>query len=157
MRPRKFNFKKMFKRRSVPVSKNSTLNYGEMGLQILQPLRLHAKRMFRLKLFLKRSSRKVDKTRRQVWFNLFPHLPLTKKVKGSRMGKGSGKPKLWVTCLPSGLTIFEFRNLRYGRFLYFAQQVTHKLPVPTKTLILSKQRLHFPGKVNCAFTASSTW
>lgn len=94
MRPRKFNFKKMFKRRSFLFPKNNNLNYGEMGLQILQPLRMHAKRMFRLKIFLKRSVRKVDKTRRQLWFNLFPHLPLTKKVKGSRMGKGSGKPKM---------------------------------------------------------------
>lgn len=157
MRPRKFIFKKMFKRRSSLSPKNNHLNYGEMGLQILQPLRLHAKRMFRLKLFLKRSSRKVDTTRRQMWFNLFPHLPLTKKVKGSRMGKGSGKPKLWVTCLPSGLVVFEFRNLRYGRFLYFSKQVTHKLPVPTKPLILLKRRLHFPGKVDRSFIASATW
>lgn len=147
----------MFKRRSFLLPKNNSLNYGEMGLQILQPLRMHAKRMFRLKLFLKRSSRKVDKTRRQVWFNLFPHLPLTKKVKGSRMGKGSGKPKLWITCLPSGLTIFEFRNLRYGRFLYFSRQVTHKLPVPTKTIINQKHRIHFPGKVDDSFVASAIW
>ena len=157
MRPRKFIFKKMFKRRSFLFPQNNFLNYGEMGLQILQPLRMHAKRMFRLKLFLKRSSRKVDKTRRQLWFNLFPHLPLTKKVKGSRMGKGSGKPKLWVTCLPSGLTLFEFRNLRYGRFLYFSQQLAHKLPVATKTLIRSKRRVHFPGKVAYSFVAAATW
>lgn len=83
----------MFKRRFFRYPKNNSLNYGGMGIQILQPLRLHSKRMFRLKLFLKRAVRKVDKTRRYLWFNLFPHLPLTKKVKGSRMGKGSGKPK----------------------------------------------------------------
>ena len=147
----------MFKRRSFLFPKNNNLNYGEMGLQILQPLRMHAKRMFRLKIFLKRSVRKVDKTRRQLWFNLFPHLPLTKKVKGSRMGKGSGKPKMWVTCLPSGLVILEFRNVRYGRFLYFTQQVTYKLPVLTKSLIQTKHRVHFPGNVNHSFVTSAIW
>lgn len=113
--------------------------------------------MFRLKLFLKRSARKIDKTQRQLWFNIFPHLPLTKKVKGSRMGKGSGKPKFWVTCLPSGLVVFEFRNLRYGRFLHFAKQVTHKLPVLTKTITTPMKRLHAPGKVDSSFMVTSIW
>jgi ribosomal protein L16/L10AE len=47
--------------------------------------------MFRLKLFLKKAARKTDKTLRRVWVNTFPHIPLTKKVIGSRMGKGKGK------------------------------------------------------------------
>jgi ribosomal protein L16/L10AE len=44
-----------------------------------------------MKVTLKKAIRKPDHTRRQVWFNTFPHLPLTKKPKGMRMGKGIGK------------------------------------------------------------------
>ena len=47
--------------------------------------------MFRYKLFLKKAARRTDKTLRKVWFYVFPHLPITRKVAGSRMGKGKGK------------------------------------------------------------------
>ena len=124
----------MFKRRSwYKLPKNAKLTYSNIGLQILQPLRLNNKHIFRIKLFLKKSSRRADKTSRTVWFNLFPHLPLSKKVEGSRMGKGIGKLAAWVVELPSGLNIFEFKNLRFGRAQYFIKQISYKLPVKSKT------------------------
>lgn len=131
--PRKFKYKNLFKRRSHwKTPKNNKLTYSEQGLQILQPLRLNNKHIFRIKLFLKKASRRADKTSRKVWFNIFPHLPLSKKGAGSRMGKGTGKLAAWVVELPSGLNIFEFKNLRYGRALYFMRQVQSKLPVKSR-------------------------
>ena len=62
---------------------------------LVKPLRINSKKIFRIKLFLKKGSRKSDNTRRRVWFNAFPHLPLTKKVVGARMGKGKGKLSIW--------------------------------------------------------------
>ena len=94
LRPRKFKYKNIFKRRSLrtPKSRYSfKLKYGDLGLLILQPLRLNSKHIFRQKLLLKRGSRKYDITKRKVWFNIFPHVPLSRKVSGSRMGKGTGK------------------------------------------------------------------
>jgi ribosomal protein L16/L10AE len=52
---------------------------------------MSSKQIFRLKVFLKKAVRKPDITKRLVWFNAFPHMPLTKKPKGMRMGKGAGK------------------------------------------------------------------
>lgn len=138
--PRKFKFKNLFKRRSFwKRPKNNQLIYSDQGLQLLQPLRLNNKHIFRIKLFLKKSSRRADKTSRKVWFNLFPHLPLSKKGAGSRMGKGTGKLSAWVVELPSGLNIFEFKNLRYGRTLHFTKQIQHKLPA--KSRIISSPNL----------------
>lgn len=91
LRPRKFNHKNIFKRRSFRKQKTSRLHYGQYAVQILKPLRLNSKQIFRYKLFLKKAVRKVDKTGRKAWFNIFPYLPLSKKVAGSRMGKGKGK------------------------------------------------------------------
>ena len=91
LRPRKFIYKNIFKRRKFAKSKNNFLKYGQFGIKTLQPIRLNNKQIFRIRLFLKKSSRKTDKTSRYVWFYLFPHLPLSKKVEGSRMGKGVGK------------------------------------------------------------------
>ena len=92
LRPRKFKFKNIQKRRkNVFLPKKGSLKYGQAGLIILQPLRLQNKHIFRFKLVLKKSARRADKTSRKSWVMAFPHLPLSKKVEGSRMGKGKGK------------------------------------------------------------------
>ena len=91
MRPRKFIYKSKYKNRSLKFSKNSKLSFGCAGLLLLQPIKLNSKQLFRYKLFLKKSSRRSDRTLRSSWFNLFPHIPISRKVKGARMGKGKGK------------------------------------------------------------------
>ena len=92
LQPRKFKYKLLQKNRKLPVKRKLTkLNFGQIGLALRQPLRLNSKKIFRIKLFLKKSAKRSDKTRRRVWLNVFPHVPLTKKVIGSRMGKGKGK------------------------------------------------------------------
>ena len=63
--------------------------------------------------------------------SIFPHLPLSRKAKGMRMGKGAGKLSTWFTQLRGGKTIVEFKNLRFGRAIYYSKRVHHKLPVPT--------------------------
>ena len=91
LRPRRYNYKNIQKKRKYITNINRELIFGQCGLQLLQPLRLTNKHISRFKIFFKKGSRKTDKTLRFCWFNVFPHLPLTKKVIGSRMGKGKGK------------------------------------------------------------------
>jgi len=50
------------------------------------------------------------------------------------MGKGTGKLAAWVVELPSGVNIFEFKNLRYGRMSYFVKQVQFKLPIKSRII-----------------------
>ena len=83
---------------------------------------------------LKKGSRRVDKTSRKVWLNAFPHLPLTKKVAGSRMGKGKGKLKGWFSQTPPSITFAEYKNLRIGRSNYFLTQLSHRLPVRSRLI-----------------------
>ena len=91
LQPRKYLFKNRQKLRKKKSFKTTQLVYGDTGLQIQQVLTLSSTNIFRLTLLLKRSSRKGERTKRSFWFNTFPHLPLTRKVKNSRMGKGAGK------------------------------------------------------------------
>ena len=128
LQPRKFKYKLLQKRRSFSLKQNKKkLNFGHVGLLLTQPIRLNSKKIFRIKLFLKRSAKRSDKTRRRVWINVFPHLPLTKKVIGSRMGKGKGKLAIWSTKLNTGHLLIEFKNLRNGRALYYMRQSKFKL------------------------------
>lgn len=131
LQPRKFKFKTRQKKRSAYQSAETKVMYGSVALILLQPLRISAKRIYRLKLFLKKSSRRSDITRRSFWVSIFPHLPLSRKPKGMRMGKGAGKLSTWYTQIRGGKNLIEFKNLRLGRAIYYSGQVTHKLPVYT--------------------------
>jgi len=98
LRPRKVIFKNAQKKRTINTlkySKTSTkkLVFGHIGLKSNNPnLFIFNKHLFKLKLFLKKSVRRSNITNRYLWLSVFPHIPLTKKVIGSRMGKGKGKP-----------------------------------------------------------------
>lgn len=50
------------------------------------------------------------------------------------MGKGKGKLATWVAELSAGVILFELKNLRPGRALYFIKQVRFRLPVKSKVL-----------------------
>ena len=131
LQPRKFKFKTRQKSRSAAFPAYPKLKYGTFAVVLLRPLRISAKRIFRLKLFLKRSARRSDITKRAFWLSIFPHLPMSRKPKGMRMGKGVGKLSNWFTQLRGGRQLVEFKNLRKGRASYYSNQVSHKLPVPT--------------------------
>ena len=154
LQPRKFKFKSRQKGRSAHTPSPLKFSYGTAALILLRPLRISAKKIFRLKLFLKRSSRKSDITKRAFWVSAFPHLPISKKPKGVRMGKGVGKLSHWFTQMRSGKAVVEFKNLRFGRAKYFSSQVTHKLPVPAKFISTHKQsvKLSSSARTNPRFT-----
>ena len=146
LRPRKFDYKNIFKRRRFRRALANKLQYGQFGVRVLQPIQLTSKQIFRYKIFLKKAVRKADKTVRKAWFNAFPFLPLSRKVEGSRMGKGTGKLAGWIADLPSGINIVELKNLRTGRAEYYCHQVRHKLPVKS-TLVRSYDQL-IPSTLN---------
>lgn len=133
LQPRKFQYKTKQKRRTVKKWTLNKLTYGDCGLMTLQPLRMSSRQIFRLKVFLKKAVKKPEITKRLVWFNVFPHMPLTKKPKGMRMGKGAGKLNAWQIQICGGVFVFEFRNLRLGRAVHFFKTIATK--IPTSTLV----------------------
>lgn len=154
LQPRKFYFKHRQKKRQCSSFKERFLTFGSAGLKILQNLRLNSKQIFRLKIYLKKSVRKSDFTKRKVWFNSFPHLPLSKKSKGIRMGKGVGKLSIWFSQVSAGVFLLEFKNLRFGRVVFFSKQVATRLAVRTKIVNTMSRPLQISRmkKVNAALT-----
>lgn len=137
LQPRKFKRKSWQKRRNFKIWTPRLLTYGTSGLRIQQTLRMSAKQIYRMKLFLKRAVRKSDRTQRYMWFAAFPHIPLTKKGKGSRMGKGAGKLSSWCVQLRPGIILVEFKHLRFGRISYFFKQIAYKSPIKVQPIITS--------------------
>jgi len=133
LRPRRSTFKSSHKKRTLviylPKSFRKKLKYGQVGIKSLNHSTLiYNKHLFKLKVFLKKSVRRSNVTGRKLWLNLFPQIPITKKVIGSRMGKGKGKPSNWAAELTTGAVFIELRNLRLGRANYFLTQTMYKLP-----------------------------
>lgn len=145
LQPRKFKYKTKQKGRSSTSPSTLQTAYGQVAVVLLRPFRISAKKIFRLNLFLKKSARKSDKTKRAFWLAVFPHLPLSRKPKGMRMGKGAGKLSSWYTQIRSGKAIVEFRNLRLGRACYFTRQVQAKLPVPSALHLPSSRHIRVVG------------
>jgi large subunit ribosomal protein L16 len=159
LQPINFFFKRKQKGRSCFSFNNSQtlLNFGSAGLMLLNPLQLTASQIFRFKLFLKKASRKPDCTRRFVWFNAFPHIPLTRKPNGTRMGKGKGKLECWFTNVTGGSILLELRNLRRGRSAFFIKQMSNKIGTPTKSLFANNLYLNFPIKVSKKVAFATFW
>ena len=157
LQPRKFKFKLKQKKRRINYrfkTQPQNLRFGQLGLILTKPLFINSKKMFRLKLFLKKSARRTDKTSRKVWINTFPHIPLTKKVIGSRMGKGKGKLSIWFNKLSTGVIFIEVKNLRPGRAKYFLKQTQNKLKSSSKIIfsLSSAITLHKPlGKGSISY------
>lgn len=159
LQPRTFTYKRRQKQRRCLLfnNTNNALNFGGAGLLLLKPVHLTSNQLFRFKLFLKRASRKSDSTKRFVWFNAFPHLPLTRKPNGIRMGKGKGKLECWFTNISGGSVLVEFRNLRKGRASFFMSQMTHKLGTPTKFLFSTNYYLTFPISLSKRVSFRTFW
>lgn len=158
LQPRNFYWKKKQKLRKIIYSKKKTnTRYGDSAVTILKPLKLTGLKIFRLKLFLKRATKKPDKTHRKVWFYAFPHLPLTKKPLGLRMGKGKGKLSSWGIKLPGGTTLLEFKNLRFGRSIFFSKQVSFKLSVPCNFFHNYKKKFNLPMFYKKKINLKSSW
>lgn len=135
LQPRKFKYKSRHKIRKLNYSLgNKLLFFGQGGVILTQPLRVNSRKIFRIKLFLKKAAKRGDDTGRKIWLNAFPNLPLTKKVIGSRMGKGKGKLSIWHASLRTGHVFIEFKNLRNGRLLYYLKQTQNKLKSKSKIL-----------------------
>lgn len=158
LQPRKFFFKNKQKLRNVlKWTPRNSLNYGDSGIRSLQPMRMSSRQIFRMKVTLKKAIRKPDHTRRQVWFNTFPHLPLTKKPKGMRMGKGIGKLNAWQSRLRGNSFIFEFKNLRPGRSIKFFKKMRVKFPVPTRIVFKNLRSVQYLSQKRLNTTLRSFW
>jgi len=145
LQPRRYTYKTRHKKRSQKTFKGQTLHYGTTGIRTLQPFRFTGKQIFRFFIFLKKSSRKSDRTKRLFWLNAFPHLPLTRKAKGVRMGKGTGKLHSWFTTVRAGTVLVEFANLRSGRAKHFMNQIRFKLAIPTTVVTTQTKNIKVAG------------
>ena len=102
--PRKVAHRKHQRGRLKGNSKGaSSVNFGDYGIQALEPGWLTARQIEAARIAMTRHVRRGGK----VWINIFPDKPVTQKPAETRMGSGKGNPEKWVAVVKPGRIMFE--------------------------------------------------
>ena len=68
----------------------------------------------------------------QVWIDIFPHKPVTKKPAETRMGSGKGSVEYWVAVVKPGRVLFEMSGVAEADAREALRLASHKLPCKCK-------------------------
>jgi large subunit ribosomal protein L16 len=102
--PRKVAHRKQQRGRLKGNTKGaSSVNFGDYGIQALEPGWLTARQIEAARIAMTRHVRRGGK----VWINIFPDKPVTQKPAETRMGSGKGNPEKWVAVVKPGRILFE--------------------------------------------------
>ncbi len=110
------------------ASRGNTLEFGEYGLQALEPCWLTARQIEAARRAIVRFVRKTGK----LWIRVFPDKPITRKPAETRMGGGKGNVDQWVAVVKPGRIIFELAGVREEDAEEAFRLAAHKLPIKTQ-------------------------
>jgi large subunit ribosomal protein L16 len=83
--------------------RGSEVNFGDLGLQAMEPGWVSARQIEAARRAIVRAMRRRGK----FWIRIFPDKPVTKKAAETRMGKGKGNVEYWVAVVKPGRIMFE--------------------------------------------------
>jgi large subunit ribosomal protein L16 len=115
-------------RRRGMALRGSTLNFGQYGLQALQPAWVTDRQLEAARVAMTRYIKRGGK----VWLRVFPDKPVTVKPAETRMGKGKGAPDHWVAVIKPGRIIFEMEGISELVAREAMRLAKAKLPMKTR-------------------------
>ena len=113
------------------ASKGESVDFGDYGIQALEPCWLTNRQIEAARVAISRQTRRGGK----VWIRVFPHKSYTKKPAETRMGKGKGAPEGWVAVVKPGKILFEIAGVPVDVARDAAVTVSHKLPIKTRFIV----------------------
>jgi large subunit ribosomal protein L16 len=129
--PRKVAHRKHHRGRTRGNAKAGTeLNFGDYGIQALEPGWLSARQIEAARIAMTRSIRRGGK----VWINIFPDKPVTKKPAETRMGSGKGNPEFWVAVVRPGRVLFELSYPDEAMAKEAMNKAIQKLPIKARVI-----------------------
>ena len=109
-------------------TKGNTVAYGEYGLVAQEPAWITSRQIEAARIAMTRFIKRGG----QVWIDIFPHKPITKKPADSRMGSGKGSVEYWVAVVKPGRVMFEMAGVSEEVAKEAMRLAAHKLPIKTK-------------------------
>lgn len=127
--PKRVKRRRQFRgRMKGEAHKGNSVAYGEYGLQALECGWITSNQIEAARVAMTRFVKRGG----QVWVDIFPHKPVTKKPAETRMGSGKGSPEYWVAVVKPGRVMFEMSGITEEQAREALRLASHKLPVKCK-------------------------
>ena len=110
------------------AQRGSTLNFGEYGLQAMEPAWITNRQLEAARVAMTRFIKRGGK----VWMRVFPDKPVTVKPAETRMGKGKGAPEYWVAVVKPGRILYEMEGVAPDIAREAIRLAQSKLPIKTR-------------------------
>ena len=127
--PRRVKHRRVHRGRMTgKANRGNKIDFGEFGLQALEPGWITNAQIEAARVAMTRSIRRGGK----VWIRIFPDKPVTRKPAETRMGSGKGAPDQWVAVVKPGRMMFEIACVSEEVAREAMRLAAHKLPVKCK-------------------------
>ena len=110
------------------ATRGNKICHGENGIVAQEPCWITSNQIEAARIAMTRYTKRGG----QVWINIFPHKPVSKKPAETRMGSGKGSPEYWVAVVKPGRVMFEIGGVKEDIAREALRLATHKLPCKCK-------------------------
>jgi large subunit ribosomal protein L16 len=110
------------------ASRGSSLNFGDYGLQAIEPSWITSRQIEAGRRAMVRYIKRGGK----IWIRIFPDKPVTARPAETRMGSGKGSPEYWVAVVKPGRMMYELNGVTEEIAREALRLASHKLPIKTK-------------------------
>ena len=132
LQPKRVKYRKKQKgRMKGNSSRGTSLAFGSFGLKALECGWITDRQIEAARVAVTRKMKREG----NVWINIFPDKPVTKKPAEVRMGKGKGNPEYWVAVVKPGRIMFEAEGVPHELAKEAMRLAAQKLPVKTKFVV----------------------
>ena len=129
--PKRVKYRKQMRgRMRGKASRGAEVQFGEFGLQSLEPGWVSARQIEAARRAIVRAA----KRRGKVWIRIFPDKPITARAAESRMGKGKGDVEYWAAVVKPGRVLFEVGGMPEDVAREALTRAKYKLSVKTKII-----------------------
>jgi large subunit ribosomal protein L16 len=133
--PRRTKFRKQQRGRMRGLAtRGSTLNFGDFGLQAMEPTWITSRQIEASRRAMTRYIRRGG----NIWIRIFPDKPVTQRAAETRMGSGKGAPEYWVAVVKPGRILFEIAGVSEEVAREAMRLAQFKLPIKTKFIVRPK-------------------
>ena len=127
--PKRMKYRKQHRGRlKGKAGRGNVVQFGEFGLQALEPIWLTARQIEAARKTMVR----YTKRRGKVWIRIFPDKPYTKKAAETRMGTGKGAVEYYVAVILPGRVLFEMGGVTEAEAREALRLAAFKLPMRTQ-------------------------
>lgn len=130
--PNRTKHRKVFKGRvRGPALVGNEIAFGDYALQSQGHERITSRQIESARQAMTRYVKRGGK----IWIRIFPHIPVSNKALGTKMGGGKGNPEFFVAKVKPGTILFEMQGVSEEVAREAMRLAAHKLPVKTRFLI----------------------